>query len=494
MESIRAKLSASQALWLAALILVCAAGLALRWSSARGLDRAESFKAASRIDYYEFGRSLREVGVLGWSGWPSAFRGPVYPALLSVVESYRTDTRPRTPAMDALTGGAEVAASAAVALQLFSPAAGLAAAAMAAFHPGMSAPLPGCRIEAMFGLLLCLVMWDLVDWDRDPSWRATFLLAFAIGVSLLCRAVLFAFPVVLVCAILLGLRPSPGRGKLWALLLVPYLFLGPWVLRNAVQFGRFIPFDDHAATRNLFAASAGYIENDSGSYQDILAIESDPKGALASTPEEHMLALTLRNIRRSPGAYAASCLRRLVFVFRLHPWLLLLALAGALRRRASPAVRSLAVLGLYYILAHIPMTLEPRYMEPLLPVLMVLAAGLFADLHAFAFPPSWSRPGRSSALVSSLACLGILYALSVEKLAAEVLLTNVPCRLPTTALADYHCGARLLARGERDGALTRYRRALSSLPGDPDASPLLRSKIEGGLILAGDPGALLSMG
>lgn len=484
----------SSVAWGAALLLVCALGFTLRWSKASRLDGPESFKAASRIDYYEFGRSLREIGVLGWSGWPSAFRGPVYPALLSAVESYRADTHPRAPAMDALTGLFETSVAAGTALQLFSPPAALAAAALAAFHPGMSSPLPGSRIEAVFGLLVCLVMLALIDWSRAPTWRATLLLACAIGVSILCRAVLFAFPLVLAGAVMASWLPAPGRGKLWALVLVPYLLLAPWVLRNAVQFGRFIPFDDHAATRNLFAATVGVIENAPGSYQDILAIEADPHGTPAATPELRMLALARRNILASPLTYAGSCLRRLAFVLRLHPWLLLLALAGALRRRAAAGSRALALLCLYYILAHIPMTMEARYMEPLLPLLIVLAAGLFADLPGPSFSASQSRAGKWAAFVASGLCLGGLYALSCERLAAEVLLTSVPCRLPQTALTDYHCAARLLAQDRRDEALARYRLALSSLPADPDATPLLRSKIEGGLILAGDPATLLAMG
>lgn len=477
------------------MLVICSAGLALRWTGVRSLDSVESFKVASRIDYFEFGRSLREVGVLGWSGQACAFRGPIYPALLSVVESYRSDRRPRMPALQALMGALETQIAAVAALELFSPAAGLAAAAVTAFHPEMTTPPPGCRIEMVFGLLMCLVTWALIRWSCGPTWGATLLLAFCIGVSLMCRAVLFAFPIILVCAVLAGLRHPPGRGKLWALLLVPYLVLAPWILRNAIQFGRFIPFDDHAATRNLYAASLGYVVNsDFGPYQDILAVESDPQGALAADPEEHMLALTWRNIKASPGAYAVSCARRLLHVLRLHPWLLLLALAGSVKRREDSAARALSLLCLYYILAHIPMTLEPRYMEPLLPLLAVLGAGLVAPLPIFSFSPAGSAPWRRAALIAATVCLAALYGLVIERLAVEVLLTQVPCRLPQTPLAAYHCGSRLLARGERREAAARYRLALATLPGDRDESFVLRDKIEGGLIRAADAATLLSTG
>ena len=493
MRSIRDRSRAASALWAGAALIVFSAGLALRWSAVRRLDSAASFKAASRIDYFEFGRSLREVGVLGWSGQASAFRGPIYPALLSWIESYQPNRRPRMPALQASIGALEAPVAAAAALELFSPAAGLAASALTAFHPEMSASIPGCKIETIFGLLLCLVAWTLVRWSRNPTWGATFLLAFSIGVSLLCRAVLFAFPLVLLALVLTGALPSPGRGKLWLLILVPYLALGPWVLRNAVQFGRFIPFEDHAATRNLYAASIGLAENsDSGPYQDILAIESDPQGALAAEPEEHMLALARRNVAAAPGAYAASCGRRLIYVLRLHPWILLLAFAGAVKRRAVPGVRALSILCAYYLLAHIPMTLERRYIEPLLPALMILAAGLVGNFSIASASPAAPNLWRRAAPASALLVLGALYGLCVERLAAETLLTRVPCRLPHTPLAAYHCGAQLLSRGERAQALSQWNAALAALPTDPAESPLLRSRIEGELIVAGDAGALAS--
>jgi tetratricopeptide (TPR) repeat protein len=492
LKSPRDPSAAAPTLWACAVLVLCAAGLAVRWSGVRRLDSAASFAAASRVDYFEFGRSLREIGVLGWSGRACAFRGPVYPALLSLIESYRPDRRPRMPAVEALMGALEAPLAATAALELFSPAAGLAAAAMTAFHPELGLSIPGCRIETLFGLLMCLVAWALIRWSRGPTWPATLLLAFAIGVSLLCRGVLFAFPLLLLAAVLGGVLPSPGRGKLWVLILLPYALLGPWVMRNAVQFGRFIPFEDHAATRNLYAASLGYVENsESAAYQDILAVERDPRGALAADPETHMFALTLRNIGAAPGAYALSCGRRCLYVFLLHPWLLLLALAGAVRRRTSPAARALSMLCLYYLLAHIPMTLEARYLEPLLPALMILAAGLVADHSAMSFSRSRPNPLSRAAPAFALLCLAALYGLSVERLAAEVLLTRIPCRLPQTPSAAYQCGLQLLSRGERETATARWRTALAALPAE---APLLRGKIESGLIQAAEAGTLAEAG
>lgn len=470
---------------------IFATGLAWRLSVARNLDAAESFKAAGRDDYFELARSLSEGGVLGWAGGGlSAFRGVGYPALLSAIEDFRQERRPLAPTLQAVLGAAQAPLAAATALELASPGAGLAAGTLAALHPGVGRAITGCQIETFFGCLVCLISWALIRWCRDPGWGRTLLLVFFIGVSLLCRAVFFALPVALVLAVLSGALPSPGRAKLWALLVAPYLLLAPWVARNAVQFGRFIPFEDQAATRNFYAATLGIVDNAVGSpYQDVLALQQNATTPPAATAEQRMFSLAVRNIADAPGYYLFSCLRRLLRLLGMHPTLLLLAVAGAIRRRVDAGARALAILCGYYMLVHIPMTLEVRYLEPLLPVLAILAGGLVPDSARF----SWPSIGRSARLRLSPEALLVLmvplYLLCVERLGGELLLTRLPCRLPRTPRADYYCGEELLRRGDPEEALTLWRSALAELGGDAARPSYLAARLEISTALAEPPGS-----
>jgi len=152
------------------------------------------------------------------------------------------------------------------------------------------------------------------------------------------------------------------------------------------------------------------------------------------------------------------------------------------------------MLCLYYVLAHVPMTLERRYFEPLLPAVMILAAGLVAEFPAALASPFESDLFRRAAPASTLFILGGLYGLCVERLAAETLLTQAPCRLPQTPLAAADCGAQLFARGQREEAAALWRAALAALPTDPLQTPMLRSTLEGQLIMASDTDALASTG
>ncbi|MFI5360688.1 MAG: hypothetical protein ACHQ49_01860 [Elusimicrobiota bacterium] len=473
-------LSRSPAIILAALAAaVFAAGLAWRLSIAWSVDASEGYKAASREDYFELAHSLSEVGVLGWAGGGlTAFRGVAYPALLSTVEDFRPERRPRSPVLQAVLGAVQAPLAAATALE-FSVEAGLAAGALAALHPGIGRTITGCQIETLFGCLVCLIAWALVRWCRDPGWGRTLLLAFFIGVSLLCRAVFFALPVALVLAAFAGALPSPGRAKLGAVLVVPYMLLAPWAARNAVQFGRFIPFEDQAATRNFYAASLGIVDNVLGSpFQDVLALEQGFPAPPAAITERRMLSLAVKNIVEAPGSYLMSCLRRLVRLLGLHPMLLLMALAGALRRRADAGTRAIGVLCVYYVLVHIPMTLEPRYFEPVLPVLAVLAGGLIPESARRSWQPIGRTLRRRLTPAALLVLLVPLYLLCVERLGAEILLTRFPCRLPRTPLADYYCGEEFLRRGEREKALPLWRGALAGLGGDAARPSYLTARLE----------------
>jgi len=468
------------------------AGLAWRLSVAWRMDPAESFIASSRDDYFEFARSMSEIGVMGWSeGGASAFRGIGYPALISIVEDFQSDRRPWTPVLQAILGAAEAPLAAAIAMDLFSPEAGFAAGAMAALHTGVGRSIPGCQIETLFGCLVCLIAWALVRWCRAPSWRGTLLLSFFIGISLLCRAVFFAFPAVLILAVIAGALPSPGRGKLWTLIIAPYLLLAPWLLRNAVQFGRIIPFEDHAATRNFYAATRGVINNTVGApYQDVLALEQpSPKNVLSATPEAQMFFVALRNIRSQPGTYLISCLRRLIHLLSLHPLLLFLAIAGAVRRRAAIGTRALAILCGYYAAVLVPMTLEVRYMEPMLPILAVLSGGLVPENLARLASSRIAQGMRRSLTPAALLVLLLpFYLLCVERLGAELVLTSLPCRLPRSVKADYHCGQELLRRGDREAASSRWRQALAALGESAPGASYLQARLEISLALADRPG------
>lgn len=470
------RLSRSKTLFACAFVLIFAGGSALRLAEAGKLATFDAFKAASRDDYYGFGRNLRELGILGILGRPSAFRAVLYPAFLSAVETYRPDRRPRAPLAQAAISALTIPAAALAAGRLFGPGAALVAAAMTAFHPALSRSVPGARIEPLYGMLVLLVALALIGWARAPGRSGSALLGFAIAVSLLCRSVLFAFPLVLAAAARLR-APKIERGSLWVLVAASYAFLSPWLARNALQFQRFIPFEDRAAARNLLAGSLGWVENQNGAFQDRLADEEDPQGAFCADRGARMFSLALRRIAGDPGAYAASSLRRVFFLCRQHLWLLALLLVALYRSRGDPAPWAVGLLCAYFIGAHALLSVEPRYLEPLLPALICLAAGAFAWGKRSA--PAYPR------LIPAAVLLGAapLYILCCGRLLAEARYTRFPCLLAGGAAASYHCAERSAAAGDWPRARAFYERALARLALKPGDALTLEAQVRVGLAL-----------
>ncbi|MBI5625024.1 MAG: hypothetical protein HY924_14705 [Elusimicrobia bacterium] len=352
---------------LSAFLVLLGVGMGLRVSAGLTTDTLAKLRDSGRADYLAFSRSLKETGVLGWSGHASAFRGPVYPLFLASVESFDAGRRPASPLIEAGLCSLEMPLAGWLAWGLAGPWAGVAAAALTSLHPALSRPLPAARVEPLYGFLLLLSAAGAAAWARKPTMPRAAAAGLCIGLGLLCRSVLVLFPLILAAVLALGVtRPFDWKRSVWVLIGAAYLSLLPWTVRNWSQFGRFIPLEDHAADRNLIAAVDGVIENLEGPSPD--GGPEIPFDELGTRRQE-----ALARIVRDPLPYLASTLERLGVMASWHGPLLLLAGLGFLRRRDDPVVVVLALMAGTFVLMHAPLSLEKRYLEPILPVLAVLA-------------------------------------------------------------------------------------------------------------------------
>ncbi|HXT01474.1 MAG TPA: hypothetical protein VN915_12410, partial [Elusimicrobiota bacterium] len=449
-------------------------GACLRFRDAGQLVTRADFNEHSRQDYYEYGRSLQEFGVLGWDGAPDAFRGVAYPAFLSWMETYDPAVRSRVPAAHALLSSAVVPVAAAAAFGIGGLPAGAAAAALAAFDPELRTSIGGCQVEIVFSLLIALVALALVVWSAGPTIANTLTLGLAIGTSLLCRSVLCLFPLVLVAAYWRKAEFVPTRRRwAWILLASSYGLLSPWIVRNFVQFKRVIPFEDQAATRNLLAGALGIVDNnDAGNtqdYQDRLAARIDPRGAAGPDRLAWLRRLAVERILSRPGEYLRSCAKRLFYVLWNHAVVFIVSLAVVFWRRRERGVQALALLCGYFVLVHVPMSVELRYFQPIVPCLLVLAAA--------AVPASAAEIPERPAVAAVLALTIPLCLLSFSRLAEEVALSKMPCALPASGIALYRCGQRQDAAGHSAAAQASWDHALARLDRDRSYRPRLRARI-----------------
>ena len=194
-------------------------------------------------------------------GGPTAIRGPGYPFLLGAVYAVSGDSVMAGRVAGALLGGLAVLLLYLLVRRIWGRRVGLLAASLAAVFPPLVLLSRELLSESLFivlelGALLCVVNFRRSG--RELRWA---LAAGALcGLAVLTRNI----GAILLVAVALGvwtLRPRLGGRALGAPLLAiacAVLVVLPWTIRNAAEFGRFVP-----VTTSAGLTSAGIYNRDS---------------------------------------------------------------------------------------------------------------------------------------------------------------------------------------------------------------------------------------
>jgi 4-amino-4-deoxy-L-arabinose transferase-like glycosyltransferase len=257
---------------------------------------------SAQYDY--FGRSI--AGGYGYppsgyliQGGPSAIRGPVYPYFLGALYAMSGDSFTAGRIAGAALGALAVLLLYLLTRRIWGRRVGLTAAAMAAVFPPLVLLNKELLSEPLFivfelAALLCVLNFR----------RAGGAVEWAVGAGLLCglAALTKDVGIVLVPAIALGVwtqRPRFGARGLAAPAVVVActgLVILPWIVRNANDFGRFVPL----STNGGFTAAGTYNQeslHDNGAHAGWRTPQAVPEDmALFATPgvDEGDLDATLR--------------------------------------------------------------------------------------------------------------------------------------------------------------------------------------------------------
>ncbi|MDD5629216.1 MAG: hypothetical protein PHU21_09130, partial [Elusimicrobia bacterium] len=222
-------------------------------------------------------------------------------------------------------------------------------------------------IQQFYSLLVLLTAGLLIWRAQAPSAKTSLLLALALGVSLSCRSTMVFFPPLLVLYEWLAQR-RPLR-EYWRqaliLLVVPYLFLLPFIGMNWQLRKEFVPVEYGQCDGNIIPGALGIVGTPEGNFR-----------ALADRPLQHseVLGWAIREVLRHPLRYLAGYARRLALVFSWAPLLFILALFGLWRGRSRAEVLQLAFLALYFPALYCFMSIQAHYFKPLWYLLWLLAA------------------------------------------------------------------------------------------------------------------------
>ncbi len=182
------------------------------------------------VDYESIGRLVHEQGTYGWL----AKRAPGYPTLIAGTYALLGTDLHRLRLVESVLGTVSVAVIGAVGTSLFGPPAGIAAAAMAAFHPVL-ALLPSTQYSENTLVLVLVLAFAaaFAAWRRGGTWR--WALAGALfGIGLLVRP----NTVLMLPGVALGFALALRReGRRWLVPLLvtavtAVLVVTPWIVRN----------------------------------------------------------------------------------------------------------------------------------------------------------------------------------------------------------------------------------------------------------------------
>ena len=413
----------------ALLALAVLAGGVLRLYHLRAVGGHYAPHVDQEEGYYETGISKLSCGVHAPvpDSRPSDFLAPIYPSFFGAVESFFARPSPyHARAAKALLSTLAVAAAGLLGWWLFSPAAGVLAAALLAFDVNDVLEVSALNIHGFYGSALLALGISLALWLEKRDARRAVLLGLMTAATLLCRVAHFPFPLLLAAACLWRWRfPEGGRRALWPVAAAAALFLAPMSLRNGLQFGSWGPFDRKGCYVLVRSSTGPYVDStEEPARAAAESIEPGFKARRLEGREEHiaLTALAVKQILRAPLPYAGYCLQRLR-IFWEGLWLYLLLGAWALWRRRGDRALEALVLTAGSLSGYAIAGGTPPYRPAAVPLLCVIAGAGLASMPIFdkaaAEPAEVKRRLRAGALVLPGA-FAAMYAAMLVFMAVEL--------------------------------------------------------------------------
>jgi 4-amino-4-deoxy-L-arabinose transferase-like glycosyltransferase len=357
-------------------------------------------------------------------GRPSAFKPPGWPLALAAIYRITGESAFAAKVIQANLSTLLCLLIFLVARHLYDERRAFVALTLAALHPAFVYSVTLLGTETSFAVLSMSAIFVLTGLPpgSDPGWWRPALAGLCMGAAGLMRPMALLFPAAVAVWLLVDRRPwKPSLRALAVITLCMALPVAPWTLRNWHAFGRLVPVSTNGGGNLLYgnndgdfmvwvpherlAALPGFPPPAAWEAMDEPArssalqrmawntIRRDPAGFFARWPEKFYLLMISPDV---PALYwnveglpddrrpASSTLTTLASLERIFSWgLLSLAALGLLRDGSEDPRRALvyAVMGIW-TLFHLVYWGKPRFRFPMIPLMVVLAAGPLAALSA----------------------------------------------------------------------------------------------------------------
>ena len=344
---------------------------------------------------------------------PTRIRPPTYPAFLAVVYAVAGVRPYAAVVVQSLIGALTCLLAYLVGRRIFGDRAGLIAAGIVAVYPASIYYDTRILREGLCAFLVTLGLWLAILTRERPtsSNRYPVLYGVLVGLMTMCRPELLVPSSAISLIFLCPTKDIRRTLKQAMLVALPVLCLWiPWTVRNYVTFGSFSPITAGLGSVLWFGNRWAEIGGDSHTSNDRTELQARTQEML-KVPEAEIdrqfRSEALQDLSERPGWYATMVLRKMVMFWkdangvkktlpRIHPalgtvlntlyyGLLLLAIVTVIlswgrNLWVAPMLGIILTYMMTYALLHV----RNRYRVPILPLVFVLSAGGFWQLHDMA--------------------------------------------------------------------------------------------------------------
>lgn len=411
-------------------IVAVAAAVRLVWVALVSRNVPIMLQHGDQYSYWYYGREIAAGrGYLSYvTGEASAYYPVGYPLLLA--SWFWAADLLHIPGGDPILVGVLQATLGAVTVWLvhvvgaatFGRRVGLVAAAVLAVFPSVVYAAATYSVESAFIALTLATLAIAVthDWSTPPSWQRAGALAVTFAAAVMVRP--FALPSLAIVAL------AAWRGRGWraaakvvgTMIGVLALVATPWVIRNEVRFGAFIPFSTNLGDTMCMSRFPGSTAEFSWAVHEWCADPDLPEHVrsgenikmalrfIRAHPDEEarlivarfreMMAHDHESLSEAASVHGTIGGRAFTWLARLADWTFVIASASALvgvallgrRRLAETNVQSVLLTAGYLLAIPLGLWGAVRFHAPLVPFIVLFAA--FAGVELLARMRAEARP------------------------------------------------------------------------------------------------------
>lgn len=319
---------------------------------------------------------------------PTAIRGPIYPYFLAAIYFIFGHNYSAIFVIQILMHVVNCFLIFLIAREAYNETSGIIAAFLYAFYPGFIFYTGLILSETLTILLLQCSILVLVKGLNDHAIKLVGISGMVLGLSTLCRPTTILYPVFLsvILMIFKNTRHLVRYGLSFMIAMI--LTLTPWIIRNYVEFGKFIPVSVFSGYNLLL----GSISQDNQTF-DINAfknnywtdpIEMDREAFhqgwenIISNPVDYILMMPQKLIHfllpEGMAIIGSSHTLQGVTLIAFQLIILAFALIGSFREKVSEKTLIFISLSIYFGLVHIIFISTPRFNLPIMPYVLILAS------------------------------------------------------------------------------------------------------------------------